>query len=79
MVQRPFQIDAIVILPDHIHCIWTLPENDVDFSTRWRLIKMYFSTRFSAPLNKRGEKKIWQRPYIDNPPYDKTSILCCRV
>jgi putative transposase len=43
-----------------------LPENDVDFSTRWRLIKRYFSVRMSAPLNKRGEKKIWQRRFWEH-------------
>ena len=43
MQQHPFKIDAIVILPDHLHCLWTLPEGDADFSTRWRLIKSYFS------------------------------------
>ncbi|MEQ9360055.1 MAG: transposase [Coleofasciculus chthonoplastes F2-STO-03] len=37
----PFQIDAIVLLPDHIHCIWTLPPNDSNYATRWRLIKSY--------------------------------------
>ena len=32
----PFTIDAIVVLPDHLHCIWTLPDDDADFSMRWR-------------------------------------------
>ena len=41
--QHPLKIDAIIILPDHLHCIWTLSKNDADFSTRWRLIKSYFS------------------------------------
>jgi len=36
--QRPFHIDAIVILPDHLHAIWTLPEGDADYSGRWRAI-----------------------------------------
>ncbi len=36
---RPLEIDAIVILPDHLHCIWTLPRGDADYSHRWRLIK----------------------------------------
>jgi putative transposase len=36
---RPFFIDAWVLLPDHLHCVWTLPEGDVDFSTRWIMIK----------------------------------------
>ena len=38
-----FRIDAAVILPDHLHCIWTLPTGDSDFSTRWGLIKASFS------------------------------------
>jgi putative transposase len=44
----PFTIDAIVVLPDHLHCIWTLPERDADFSKHWRLIKSDFSRRCSA-------------------------------
>ncbi|MDM8568472.1 transposase [Thiotrichales bacterium HSG1] len=39
MKKRPFTTDAIVVLPEHLHCIWTLPPNDADFSTWWRLIK----------------------------------------
>jgi len=39
----PFHIDAWVILPDHMHCIWTLPEEDTDYSGRWRAIKKRFS------------------------------------
>jgi putative transposase len=41
--RHPFKVDAFVLLPDHLHCIWTLPQGDADFSTRWRLIKSYFS------------------------------------
>ena len=41
---RPFSIDAIVVLPDHLHAILTLPPNDTDFPGRWRRIKGYFST-----------------------------------
>ena len=40
--RRVFQIDAIVILPDHLHSIWTLPDGDSDYSTRWNLIKGHF-------------------------------------
>ena len=43
MKKRPFAIDAIVVLPEHLHCIWTLPPNDADFSTRWRLVKTWFT------------------------------------
>jgi len=44
--KRPFHIDAIVVLPDHLHCVWTLPVGESDFSTRWGLIKGYFSRNF---------------------------------
>ena len=43
MNHHPFEIDAIVVLPDHLHCLWTLPAGDADFPTRWRLIKSHFS------------------------------------
>jgi len=59
-------MDAIVILPDHIHCIWQLPSGDADFSTRWRLIKRYFSTGVDAALNSKGEKRIWQRRFWEH-------------
>jgi len=41
--ERPFTIDAIVILPDHLHAIWTLPDGDADYSGRWRAIKSHFT------------------------------------
>ncbi len=40
---RPFRVDAWVVLPDHMHCVWTLPGGDRDFSTRWGAIKARFS------------------------------------
>lgn len=43
--ERPFHIDAWVVLPDHMHCIWTLPEGDSDFSTRMGAIKARFTRR----------------------------------
>jgi putative transposase len=41
--KSPFHIDAWVVLPEHMHCLWTLPEGDTDFSGRWRAIKTAFS------------------------------------
>jgi len=43
--RRPYRIDAIVVLPDHLHCLWTLPPDDADFSSRWWAIKSGFSRR----------------------------------
>jgi putative transposase len=41
--RAPFHIDAWVVLPDHMHCLWTLPEGDADFPGRWRAIKTAFA------------------------------------
>jgi putative transposase len=64
--RRPFTIDAIVVLPDHIHAVWTLPAGDADFSIRWQLIKASFSRglphgeRVSASRLRKRERGIWQ-------------------
>ena len=44
--QRPFTVNAMVVLPDHLHCIWTLPTADEDYPTRWRLIKTWVTKRY---------------------------------
>ncbi len=68
----PFTIDAWVVLPDHFHCLWTLPPNDADFSTRWRLIKTGFSkglpkTEYRSKVRiAAGERGIWQRHYWEH-------------
>jgi len=72
----PFTLDAIVILPDHIHTIWTLPQNDINYPTRWRLIKSHFSHFWTdksmssldrpASREKKNEKTIWQRRYWEH-------------
>src|SRR5260370_39386208 len=41
--RHPFTIDAIAVLPDHLHTIWTLPEGDDDFAVRWAFVKASFS------------------------------------
>ena len=68
----PFKIDAWVVLPEHMHCVWTLPHDDSDFSTRWRLIKSGFSRRIpreenrSAVRLRNNERGIWQRHYWEH-------------
>lgn len=69
---HPFHIDATVILPDHLHAIWTLPPGDADFAKRWMLIKTAFSR--SLPKNEninqsrksKRERGIWQRRYWEH-------------
>ena len=74
MQKRPFTIDAIVILPDHIHCIWSLPPEDADFATRWRLIKTWFTKhlllqediRPNRARIKKCQQAIWQHRYWEH-------------
>ena len=62
----PFDIKAIVVLPDHLHTIWKLPAQDHDFSKRWRLIKQIFSKSIQGETNHRGEKNIWQKRFWEH-------------
>ncbi|MBV9757749.1 MAG: transposase [Alphaproteobacteria bacterium] len=70
--RSPFHIDAWVVLPDHMHCLWTLPDGDADFSSRWWAIKVAFSKSLPAveprsPVRlRRGERGIWQRRYWEH-------------
>ena len=70
--RHPFVIDAMVVLPDHLHAVWTLPPGDADFSLRWRLIKISFAQaipkteRRSAVRMRRRERGIWQRRFWEH-------------
>ena len=66
MAQRPFVIDAMVVLPDHLHCLWRLPPDDTDFPERWRQIKHFVSIGVEMDKNRRGEKALWQRRYWEH-------------
>jgi putative transposase len=70
--RHPFTIDAIVILPDHLHTVWTLPDGDSDFAVRWNLIKGSFSRGLprgepvSHSRSRGRERGIWQRRYWEH-------------
>jgi putative transposase len=70
--KAPFHIDAWVVLPEHMHCLWTLPEGDADFSTRWQAIKGTFSRRIalgedrSASRVGKNERAVWQRRFWEH-------------
>jgi len=70
--EHPIACDAMVILPDHIHAVWTLPPGDADFSVRWKKIKARFSRHCRATGTPspskvaRGEKGIWQRRFWEH-------------
>jgi len=78
-IRLPFHTNAICVLPDHLHAVWTLPHGDSDYALRWSLIKSQFSrqlsgsARCSSHLRKR-EKGIWQRRYWEHQIRDETDL-----
>lgn len=76
----PFTIVAMVVLPDHLHCVWTLPPDDHDFAARWKSIKSRFS--HALPRNalarpdglRAGERGIWQRRYWEHTIRDEPDL-----
>jgi putative transposase len=77
--ERPFDIDAIVILPDHLHTLWTLPQGDADFSGRWRRIKAHFTHGVAASgvsIQRRGngEYALWQRRFWEHTIRNETDF-----
>ena len=80
-LRHPFSVDAWVLLPEHLHCIWTLPKGNPDFSMRWSLIKSGFSKRTRASLHVKEwmndskishrESTIWQRRFWEHQIRDE--------
>ncbi|MGV6810792.1 MAG: REP-associated tyrosine transposase [Brevirhabdus sp.] len=79
-VSQPFGIVAWVVLPDHMHCIWTLPEGDADFPNRWKAIKGRFSRaipdrpEFRAAARRPREKGVWQNRYWEHRIRDRRDL-----
>ena len=61
---RPFYIVAWVVLPDHIHAVWTLPEDDNDYSRRWQLIKQLFTKKLWSLTG--GQHAVWQNRFWEH-------------
>ncbi len=77
--RQPFRTVAICVLPNHLHCIWTLPDGDSDFPGRWRRIKSGFSRALPrsadpAPGRRKGERGIWQRRYWEHAIKDEDDL-----
>jgi putative transposase len=80
----PFTIDAICLLPDHLHCIWSLPEGDANYPVRWREIKRLFSKEYGSTVGtneernlsrqKREETTIWQRRFWEHTIRDENDL-----
>lgn len=82
--KRHFDIVAICLLPDHLHCIWKLPDGDCDFSYRWSAIKSQFTSKFlgaksseisqSLSREKKRERGIWQRRFWEHQIRDEKDL-----
>lgn len=78
---HPFSIDAWVLLPDHLHCIWTLPPDDADFGVRWAMIKRFVTKQCNPELRRadwmkpsklqRKESTLWQRRFWEHQIRDE--------
>lgn len=78
--RHPFHILGWVVLPEHMHSIWTLPQDDVGYSIRWRLIKQHFSRSLERretvriSRQRKGEREIWQRRFWEHQIKSETSL-----
>lgn len=77
----PFELTAVVLLPDHVHALWTLPPGDANYSTRWAWLKKEFTRRFlaaggteqatSASRRRNRRRGIWQRRFWEHTIEDE--------
>jgi len=90
LTKRPVDTVAISVMPDHLHAIWTMPEDDADYSTRWNLIKATFSRGIektfesSRSQERRRESGIWQRRFWEHRIqtmriFESTLTMCTSI
>ena len=78
--RMPFEIVAWVVLPEHMHAVWKMPEGDIDYSVRWGMIKSRFSRRLSVAAGssssrqRRREASIWQRRFWEHRIRDEDDL-----
>lgn len=82
--QWPFEIEAVVLMPDHLHAVWRLPEGDSDYSKRWGWLKKEFTKRWLAgggterPVSssRRGNRRhgVWQRRFWEHVIRDERDL-----
>ncbi|MCH9022693.1 MAG: transposase [Planctomycetes bacterium] len=82
--KRPFELTAVCLLPDHLHCVWKLPQGDADFSTRWSSIKGVFTREYlkqggrdglrNVSRQRRREAAVWQRRFWEHQIRDEDDL-----
>jgi putative transposase len=85
--ERPFDLIAVVLLPDHLHTVWSLPPGDLDYSTRWGQIKEAFTRSFRSSGGTEGprslsrvrkrERAVWQRRFWEHTVRDEDDLERC--
>jgi putative transposase len=85
--KRPMEIVAVVLQPDHLHTVWSLPTGDDDYSIRWKRIKEEFTVRYlsrggiESPVNssrvRQGERGIWHRRFWEHTVRDEEDLQRC--
>ena len=85
--RRPFDLFAIVVLPDHVHTVWILPQGDADYSLRWSQIKEQFTRLYLDEGGKEGpstdsrarhrERAVWQRRFWEHTCRDEDDLVRC--
>lgn len=80
LTDHPARIDAMVILPDHLHAVWTMPPGDADFSARWKKIKTAFTKAVGGTWSRsrskavKGERGLWQRRFWEHAIRDRADM-----
>ena len=82
--RRPFEIAALCLMPEHLHCIWRLPPEDADFSSRWAGIKAIFTREYlragGPEVNRNpshlrsNEAAVWQRRFWEHQIRDEVDL-----
>src|SRR5258708_14402278 len=82
--ESPFEIDAMVLLPEHLHAIWTLPDGDSDYSSRWSRINRRFTQSLTAcggwegaisDSRRRNHRRgVWQRRFWEHVIRDERDL-----
>lgn len=81
--KHPLEIVAICLLPEHLHCVWKMPDGDADFSKSWSSIKGVFSREYlqaneqkRIPLSRadKGEVCIWQKRFWEHQIRDEKNL-----
>ncbi len=78
-IRKPFRIDAAVILPDHLHAIWTLPDDDSDYPGRWKALKSHFTRHLSKAgrghsTSAKAHEPVWQSRYWEHTISDQADF-----